>query len=796
MKKRTLILVLILFSITFAIALFCGCSRFVVIEGIRMKDAETVETTIGDFSFENKKVVVLYQGGEQKEIDLTEDMIPVAERLKFYKIGEQEIKVVYNNRYTTTLKINVLRREFEDVYQLNGYVCTYDGNPHRVELNRELPEGARIDYKYGNTFTNAGTYNVIGVISKDGYVSKTLSTQLVIEKATYDLSEMKFENAAAIYDGNIKTIEATNVPEGVNVTYEIFDGDIRVNNAVNAGEYRVVAKFDVTDNNYESISNRRATLTINKADYDMSKVKLNDYTKFYDGTEYVPSITSDSVLPQGVSVTYAVYRGENKAVSNADAGVYRVVASFKGNAANYNAIEDKTATLTVNKRIIRIGDKVKFDDATVNFDRQVHSLAIEGELPSNVSLSYENNDQTYAGDYEVTARFSAISENETVDVEELHAFLIINTVRESVKINGHEVSDGDLTYNKDTYRMVIVGLDTVTYGVRSLDFYDIDAMASEERIEWSNPDYALVEGKTYRYSIKFYYKDENVDRSVRLSTSSGTYTYHEIALRDTEVVYDGQAHTIEAQYYPQDIVVTYDLYQGENEIESAVTVGEYRVVAHFAYLDQPEYFPDKSATLNIVKADYDMSGVTFENVEKTYDGQEYVLRLGEGSVLPNGVTVDFVCLSEDVPVTGNARAGVYRMVAKFTCEDTENYNAVSDMVATLTVNKSVLTVTIDGHEIQASDLEYDITNKRIGIPGVDQYTYNIDEIAVTCKETEDSEPVTVTFGETGTGLTDNDGYVYYYTVRFSIVSDSQEVRDSVYINDASGQFVYSDINKV
>ena len=796
MKKKTLFKVLILFALTLVSALIIGCSRYVVIEGITMKDTETIEITLGDFSYEDKKIIVHLKGGEEREIALTEDMIPVAERLKFYKIGEQEVKVVYNNRYATTFKINVVRKEFEDVYQLNGYVCTYDGKPHRVELNRELPEGARIDYKYGNTFTNAGTYNVVGVISKDGYVSKTLSTQLVIEKATYDLSEMVFENATAVYDGTIKTIEATNIPEGVNVTYEVYDGDIRINNALNAGEYRVVAKFEVTDNNFNSIPRKSATLTINKADYDMSRVHLNDYTKFYDGAEYTPAISSDSVLPHGVSVSYAVYLGENRVASNAKAGVYSIVASFKGNSANYNAIENMTATLTVNKRVIRINDKVQFDDATVNFDRQVHSLAVQGDLPSNVTVSYENNDQIYAGDYEVIAKFSAVSENETVDVEKLSAYLIINTVRESVKINGHEVSADDLTYNKDTYRMVLVGLDTQTYGVGAIDFYDMDAGEGEDRIEWGSSENALIEGKSYRYSIKFYYKDEGVERSVRLSTSSGTYTYHDIALEDTQVVYDGQPHSIQAQYYTRDVEVTYDLYKGEDLVDSAVTVGEYRVVAHFSYLGQEEFFPDKTANLSIIKADYDMSAVVFPDVEKTYDGEEYVVKLAWYSILPSGVTVDFECRLNGVAVSSNAKAGVYQMVAKFTGEDTENYNAIPDMVATLTVNKLAITVTVDGHEIQASDFEYDITQKYIGIFGVDQFKYNIDSLIITYKESQDSEPVIVTFGEEGTGLIDNDNYIYFYTVRFSIVSDSQEVKDSVVINDAKGYFFYNDINKV
>ena len=601
MKRKTLIIVLMLFLITIATALLCGCDRFVVIEGIRMKDAETVETTVGEFSYEGKKVIVLLKGGEQREIDLTEDMIPEAERLKFYKIGEQDVKVVYNDRYATTLKINVLRRTFEDIYELVGYTCTYDGKPHRVELNHDLPEGARIDFKYGNVFTNAGTYEVVGVISKEGYVSKTVSAQLIIEKATFDLSEITFGDATAVYDGSIKTIEVLNLPEGISVSYSVYDGDIRINNAVNAGEYKIVARFEVNDGNYEKIRDRQATLTINKADYDMSKVKFPDVQKSYDGIEHTPSVTADSVLPQGVAVSYGVYRDGEKVFSNANAGVYEMVASFKGNALNYNAIPDMRATLTVEKRVINIDDSITFEDQTVNFDRKVHSLAISGELPSTVKVEYENNDKIYAGDYEVIARFSAVSDNDTVDVEEKHAFLIINVVREAVQIDGHEVADVDLMYNRETLRMVLIGLDTEVYGVRSLDFYDMEGDGEESKIEWGNPDFALVNGKTYRYSIKFYFKDENVDNSVRLSTSSGIYTNNELTFEDKTVAYTGGSQTIVAENVPRGIEVTYKTYKDGEEVEQAVERGVYTVVAHFTHNGEDiGLLSDREATLTII----------------------------------------------------------------------------------------------------------------------------------------------------------------------------------------------------
>lgn len=454
MKNRN-IKILIFLLVVLSITLLCGCGNFVVIEGIRMKDTEAIEITIGDFSYEGKKIIDEYADGTDREIDLTEDMIPAAERLKFYKIGEQEIKVIYNDRYVTTFNVNVQRRVFDDVYQLNGYTVTYDGKPHRVELNRELPEGATIEFEYGNTFTNAGSYEVACVISKEGYVSKRLTTTLLIEKADFDQSLLGMQDKTYVYDGDAKSIQVTGVPEGISVSYEIYDGDIRVNRAIGAGEYRVVAHFTATNSNYNKVSDLSAKLTIEKADYDMSKVVFRDHEKAYDGTEFVPYLDPNSVLPQGVTVSYSITKDGEKTLSNAKVGEYEMTASFNGNTVNYNPIPDMTAKLTVFERTINISNAVSMDDMTVNFDGETHSLKLNGTLPQGVNVTFENNDKIYAGEYDVVARFSTTSANDKVDVEEIHAYLIINQIRGSVKINGQDVTEDDLYYDSDKKTMRI-----------------------------------------------------------------------------------------------------------------------------------------------------------------------------------------------------------------------------------------------------------------------------------------------------------------------------------------------------
>lgn len=86
------------------------------------------------------------------------------------------------------------------------------------------------------------------------------------------------------------------------------------------------------------------------------------------------------------------------------------------------------------------------------------------------------------------------------------------------------------------------------------------------------------------------------------------------------------------------------------------------------------------------KATYDMSGVSFADGTFVEDGTAKSLSVA-GS-LPDGVTVVY-------DNNGQTASGVYTVTARFVY-DTDNYNALSPMTATLTVNRSQLTAQADG----------------------------------------------------------------------------------------------------
>lgn len=506
-----------------------SCSRDNQISGIKMASEETINVPYGNFNYDGVKVTVTFVNGNTTDINLTEDMIPQTEKLKFFKMGEQEVQVVYRDRYTTTMKVNVILNQFNEVYELVGYECVYDKVPHSVSLNHELPEGAVITYPYGNTFVNAGVYEVVGIISKHGYESKTLKATLTIHQAERDTSAIEFLNTTLIYDGEMKSISVSNVPEGVEVTYDTYNmaSGIRINKVVNAGQYRVVAHFNDTNTNYAKIPDREAILTIEKASYDIEDVCVEDYIKEYDGLEYQARLINASKLPTNIKVSFKYYSESGLEVkNNANVGTYKIVAKFSGmELNNYNPIQDMTGTLTVCKKLIKIKDKVRFESKTVNFDGEPHFLEVTDYPKDNVEVQYENNGQIYAGEYKVKAIFVPKKSTETLDITELDSYLIINTIKRSVMVYNEESKKYDKEFSEDNisivdHKAVVEGYDTETFVLDSIQFYNISDSQVVDPADFVN-------NTKYSYTVIFKYIDENMNSSVVLSGISGNFTYVE-----------------------------------------------------------------------------------------------------------------------------------------------------------------------------------------------------------------------------------------------------------------------------
>lgn len=164
-----------------------------------------------------------------------------------------------------------------------------------------------------------------------------------------------------------------------------------------------------------------------------------------------------------------------------------------------------------------------------------------------------------------------------------------------------------------------------------------------------------------------------------------------------------------------DVSFSYQTASGEPIGEKPVNAGSYILVAT---VDGNTNYEGLSMTVEfaVAKADYDMSGVVFENASKVYNGETQSITVD--GVLPDGVTVSY---SE-----GIRNAGSIVITATFTSTDA-NYNVPDTMTATLTVTAKELTV----ENVTALNRVYDgttaveVTGSLAGVIGSDDVTLEI-----------------------------------------------------------------------
>ena len=197
-----------------------------------------------------------------------------------------------------------------------------------------------------------------------------------IELSTF--TDVTFNSASFVYDGNSKSIYVTGAPEFATVTYE-------GNDKTDVGIYTVTAH--VSAENYVTLD-LSASLTIIKASF--ANIVFENQSFDYDGQSHSIYVTG---APDDATITY-------KNNDKTSVGVYTVTATIS--SPNYNTLT-KTATLTIVGKEI---SGITFSDQTFEYDGKSHSIEISGEVPDGVSVKYTNNGKTDSGTYEVVAALS------------------------------------------------------------------------------------------------------------------------------------------------------------------------------------------------------------------------------------------------------------------------------------------------------------------------------------------------------------------------------------------------------
>lgn len=452
MKKLRLFMLLTLISILTLLTLV-GCKKEDAVASVSLKDHDpnnAIEILVGQFDYSAYTVAISHESGNTEEIALTEEMINEADVFKFYQEGEHSITASYNKQ-EFTFKIAVKRATFGTLKFPENNVFTYNGKAHTIEVEGEIPANATITYPSGNSFENAGTYDVTAIVSCDGYVTEKLTTTVKVERAKYDMSGINFDSKEFVYDGQPHSLAiAGTLPEGVSSpTYSISGSSSA--SAIDAGEYEVTALFNNTNSNYEPIPAMKATLKITPAEYSIDGVNIifknengvaiENAEKVYDNMSVLVDLNDYSKLNKKGTVVFSIYDSENNLISESNtytniknAGIYIVKAEFNLiDSKNFKPIEPIIRTFEIKKAQYDTS-KIHFDSDLVAYDGEMHKLMVEISpeidiTTDDVTYEYYLNGEIVAighdvgvfeaGEYTVKAIFTVKNENyEQIDTME------------------------------------------------------------------------------------------------------------------------------------------------------------------------------------------------------------------------------------------------------------------------------------------------------------------------------------------------------------------------------------------
>jgi|GEM_PF-5027302 len=424
------------------------------------------------------------------------------------------------------------------------------------------------------------------------------------------------------------------------------------------------------------------------------------------------------------------------------------------------------------------GSSLLEGDFVLTYDEEVLEVVRVqvGSLVTNKGGVLFFEDDVYDGDIRFSYfHEEGLEEEDTLLMVTFQAVRDVSVSSTSIGIDGLRVLSSDYSEIDYDYEDGFVEFYTA-FLVKFLD-YDGSLLSSkvyEENEEILAPDVTLRPHTAFAgWSEEFDLASKN--QSI---TAEYTLLEEEIVFEDEQIIYDGEEHSLEIHGLPDGASVIYSdqdfvnvgLYQVSADVyldgvyqftkeatleitpkALTLTVGShervYGSVGSIAYtvngkiagddldievftldgydvgihdLSAVVHNPNYQATivegtLEITKATYDLSGISFPSKTFTRGGNEYFLEL-EGD-LPEGVSVTYIN-------NGKTEIGSYTVTAEF-YGDYDNYEEIPSMTAVLTIDPP----TILGPTFVDQEEVYDGTNKTISVgnlPSGASVVYDVD----------------------------------------------------------------------
>ena len=427
--------------------------------------------------------------------------------------------------------------------------------------------------------------------------------------------------------------------------------------------------------------NTEVEITVIKADYDLSSVRMDDKTEPYNGQE--KSITVAGTLPTGLNggksgleVLHYIYN-LSEATGRTNVGEYEVVAVLNNlDPDNYNTPELK-AILTINKATPTV---------TVSVATGTYFV---GDVLSNIGITVAESD----------AKGSVSWTDDTL------------TLTDGGSYKWTFVPDDTANYNNATgfasvkvsFKVVSIRVYNAITNYSAYDTFDTTGMVVEATYA-SGKTPTAVEGWTFSYpgstnyflvaddgkSMTIYYTEggNDVTTTVEIHVVKKTVDMSEVEMENKEVTYNGSSWSITAENLPTGVEVDHYTYNGET-LTKVTDSDTYTVVAVFKVTDTANVAvpADKTAQLIINRAEAEFNTTDLQTVY-TYRGETITIISGvevtNGEQTVNYSDNEFKYVSD----SGNLVVSV---------EQSTNYNAKT-LEIEITINKAELSLTWNGEE--------------------------------------------------------------------------------------------------
>ncbi|MDE6667869.1 MAG: MBG domain-containing protein [Clostridia bacterium] len=416
------------------------------------------------------------------------------------------------------------------------------------------------------------------------------------------------------------------------------------------------------------------TVTVEKADYDMSSVSMLDSTVTYDGTG--KSITYTGTLPTGVTFAKYTYDGTD-ATEATNAGTYEVKALFTiADNANYNMPELK-ATLEIKKATptataILSGGAYYVGDELSGVTVKIGTSSVGG------SIAWTHDSDTITG---LSDSYGwTFTPNDTDNYNKVTGTLQVTAY---YKLTGITVSGATTSYKAhesfDPTGMTV----TASYATGKADTDVADYTISYPT---AGATEFVISDDGKNMTVSYTENGITVTAEIAITIVANEYDMTGVTMTDLTVTYDGEAHSITyTGTLPKGVKVTGYKYNDEAGT-GATNAGTYEIVAVIKIDDPDNYkLPSLSATLVIEKAKPTLT-VSGVKTEFTYTGN--LVTINSGAKVDN--------TEQTIKYTNNTFTTVTEgdgLKVKISVDESDNYLAASETV-TLTVHKAAATIDV------------------------------------------------------------------------------------------------------